>query len=302
MIVVADGDIATNEISQQQGPMPMGHNFYTGHTFANKDFFLNSIEYLVNPSDILETRSKDYTLRLLDPIKIKEEKLFGNLSILRSNIIGYFIWIYLSASKKKKIFTPDQYYLPSFSFQLSLPFLKRHNDIRAGYLFSIWNYSGSWHSSSILGYLAKKIKRSLSGRHYCKLFLGALALVFFIFIWVKRGQQTALEYISGYLMEWSLSIDNIFVFILIFSSFKVKEKYYGRVLLIGILMAIFFRVIFITAGVALVHKFEWILLIFGAFLIYTGYKMFTASDDEEFDPHDTKVYKIHKEFLTTDPR
>ncbi|TMI94582.1 MAG: TerC/Alx family metal homeostasis membrane protein [Bacteroidetes bacterium] len=129
----------------------------------------------------------------------------------------------------------------------------------------------------------------------------ALALAFFIFIWVKRGQQTALEYISGYLMEWSLSIDNIFVFILIFTSFKVKEKYFGRVLLIGILMAIFFRVIFITAGVALVHKFEWVLLFFGAFLVYTGYKMFTASDDEEFDPHDTKVYKFIKKFLPLIP-
>ena len=84
----------------------------------------------------------------------------------------------------------------------------------------------------------------------------SLALAFFVFVWIERGQQTALEYISGYLMEWSLSIDNIFVFILIFSSFKVKEQYYGRVLLIGILMAIFFRVIFITAGVALVMTAE----------------------------------------------
>jgi tellurite resistance protein TerC len=66
-------------------------------------------------------------------------------------------------------------------------------------------------------------------------------------------------------------------------------------------MAIFFRVIFITAGVALVHKFEWILLIFGAFLVYTGYKMFTASDDEEFDPHDTKAYKFIKRFLPLTP-
>jgi len=72
-------------------------------------------------------------------------------------------------------------------------------------------------------------------------------------------------------------------------------------LLIGILMAIFFRIIFITAGVALVHKFEWILLVFGAFLVYTGYKMFTASDDEEFDPHDTKAYKFIKRFLPLIP-
>jgi tellurite resistance protein TerC len=149
-----------------------------------------------------------------------------------------------------------------------------------------------------LGLLSQKNKTvTIRQALWQTFFWVSLALTFFVFVWIKRGQQTALEYISGYLMEWSLSIDNIFVFILIFSSFKVKEKYYGRVLLIGILMAIFFRVIFITAGVALVHKFEWILLIFGAFLVYTGYKMFTASDDEEFDPHDTKAYRFIKRFL-----
>jgi tellurite resistance protein TerC len=98
-------------------------------------------------------------------------------------------------------------------------------------------------------------------------------------------------------MEWSLSIDNIFVFILIFNSFKVKEKHYSRVLLVGILMAIVFRVIFITLGVALVAKFSWLLYIFGVFLIYTGYTMFTADEDEQFDPHDSKVYKFLKRFL-----
>src|SRR6187399_975163 len=149
-----------------------------------------------------------------------------------------------------------------------------------------------------LGLLSKKNKTvTISQALRQTFFWVTLALVFFVFIWVKRGQQTALEYISGYLMEWSLSIDNIFVFIIIFSSFKVKEKYYGRALLVGILMAIFFRVIFITAGVALVNKFEWLLLLFGAFLVYTGYKMFTASDDEEFDPHDTKVYRLIQKFL-----
>ncbi|MFX5743244.1 hypothetical protein ABTE37_20095, partial [Acinetobacter baumannii] len=77
-------------------------------------------------------------------------------------------------------------------------------------------------------------------------------------------------------MEWSLSIDNIFLFILIFSAFRVKEKYYPRVFLVGILMAIIFRIIFITLGVALVARFEWLLLLFGAFLVYTGYTMFTT--------------------------
>ena len=128
-----------------------------------------------------------------------------------------------------------------------------------------------------------------------------LALAFFIFLWAENGQALALQYLSGYLMEWSLSIDNIFVFILIFSSFGVKEKYYPRVLLIGILMAIVMRVIFITAGVALVDKFEWLLLLFGIFLIYTGFKMFTASDDEEFDPQKSKLFLFLKRYLPLAP-
>ncbi len=149
-----------------------------------------------------------------------------------------------------------------------------------------------------LGLLSKKnttvtIKQAL----YQTLFWVALAFGFFVFMWLEMGHQMAFEYLSAYLMEWSLSIDNIFVFILIFTSFGVKEKYYGRVLLIGILMAIFFRIIFITVGVALVQRFEWILYIFGVFLVYTGYRMFTANEDEEFDPHNSKVYLYMKKFL-----
>lgn len=128
-----------------------------------------------------------------------------------------------------------------------------------------------------------------------------LALAFFVFMWIENGQKPALEYISAYLMEWSLSIDNIFVFILIFSAFSVKEKHYGRVLLIGIMMAIIFRVIFITVGVVLVEKFHWILYIFGVFLVYTGYKMFTASDEEEFNPQESKIYRFMKRFLPLVP-
>ena len=153
-----------------------------------------------------------------------------------------------------------------------------------------------------LGLLSKKDKTITIRQALMQTFFWVgLALAFFVFVWVERGQQTGLEYLSGYLMEWSLSIDNIFVFILIFSSFKVKEKYYGRVLLIGILMAIVFRVIFITGGVALVNKFHEVLYLFGAFLVYTGYKMFVASDDHEFDPHDTKIYRFMKKILPMSP-
>ena len=124
-----------------------------------------------------------------------------------------------------------------------------------------------------------------------------LALAFFVFVWVEKGQQLALEYLSAYLMEWSLSIDNIFVFILIFAAFAVKEKNYGRVLLIGILMAIVFRVLFISVGVVLVERFHWVLYLFGIFLVYTGYKMFTATEEEEFKPQESKIYRFVKKFL-----
>lgn len=153
-----------------------------------------------------------------------------------------------------------------------------------------------------LGLLSKNNKKiSIRQALYQTLFWVSLALGFFVFMWIENGQKPALEYISAYLMEWSLSIDNIFVFILIFSAFSVKEKHYGRVLLIGIMMAIVFRVIFITVGVVLVEKFHWILYVFGAFLVYTGYKMYTASDDEEFNPQESKIYRFMKRFLPLVP-
>jgi tellurite resistance protein TerC len=102
-------------------------------------------------------------------------------------------------------------------------------------------------------------------------------------------------------MEWSLSVDNIFVFIIIFSAFKVKPHFYGRVLLIGILMAIVFRIIFITIGVALIHEFHWLLYIFGVFLLYTGYKMFASTEESEFKPQDSKIYKFLYKYLPLAP-
>jgi tellurite resistance protein TerC len=124
-----------------------------------------------------------------------------------------------------------------------------------------------------------------------------LALAFFGFLWYEQGHPTAIEYLSAYLMEWSLSIDNIFVFILIFSFFSIKEKYYARVLLIGILMAILLRIIFISVGVTLVASFHWVLYIFGAILIYTGISMFFAKKDHETNLEENKMYKFLKKFL-----
>jgi tellurite resistance protein TerC len=149
-----------------------------------------------------------------------------------------------------------------------------------------------------LGFLSKKNSVISIAQALRQTFLWVLlAFAFFIFMWIEEGQKLALEYLSGYLMEWSLSIDNIFVFILIFSAFKVKEKNIPRVLLIGILTAIILRVIFITVGVALVAKFAWILYIFGVFLLYTGYQMFIAGEESQFDPHESKVFLFLKKYL-----
>lgn len=154
-----------------------------------------------------------------------------------------------------------------------------------------------------LGLLSKKNSKVTIKQAIMQTFFWVgLALAFCVFMWYEEGQKPALEYLSAYLMEWSLSIDNIFVFILIFSAFGVKEKNYGRVLLLGILMAIVFRIVFITVGVTLVAKFSWLLYIFGVFLLVTGYKMFVADKEEsEFNPQQSKVYKFLKKILPLVP-
>jgi len=103
MIVVADGDIAINPVSRQYGPLSMGYNFYTNYTFANKEFFSNCLEYLVNPSNVLETRTKDFTLRLLDLKKVKEQKTTWQLINIALPIllIILFGFIYQQLRKRK---------------------------------------------------------------------------------------------------------------------------------------------------------------------------------------------------------
>jgi gliding-associated putative ABC transporter substrate-binding component GldG len=105
MIVVSDGDIAMNQFSQSNGPLPMGMNMFTKYTYANKDFFLNCLEYLVNPTDILQTRSKEYALRLLDPKRVDEEKSKWQLIniILPIAVIILIGFIYQSFRKRKYV-------------------------------------------------------------------------------------------------------------------------------------------------------------------------------------------------------
>lgn len=149
-----------------------------------------------------------------------------------------------------------------------------------------------------LGLLSKQSKSiSIKQAFFQTVFWVGLGLGFFLFVWFEDGQTIALEYISAYLMEWGLSIDNIFVFILIFSYFGIPEQHSNRVLLLGILLAIILRVIFITAGIVLVERFFWILYIFGGFLVYTGLKMFLIDSDKEFQPESNIVYKFLKKIV-----
>ena len=123
----------------------------------------------------------------------------------------------------------------------------------------------------------------------------SLALSFAGFILWQFGLNHAKLFLTGYLIEMSLSIDNLFVFLLIFSYFKVPKKYQHRVLFWGIFMALVLRMVMIFAGAELVEKFHWILYFFGAFLIYTGIKMF--GDDDTFEPEESSIVKLTTRFI-----
>ncbi len=109
--------------------------------------------------------------------------------------------------------------------------------------------------------------------------------------------EASLKFITGYLIELSLSIDNIFVIAIIFSAFKIPQKYQHRVLFWGILGAIVFRGLMIYFGVLLINKFSWMTYIFGAFLIYTALKMLRNGEDEKFEPKKSFVYKSLKKMM-----
>lgn len=149
-----------------------------------------------------------------------------------------------------------------------------------------------------LGLMSKKNKAvSMKKALYQTLFWVGLSVGFCVFLWFEKTPIVATKYFTAYLMEWSLSIDNIFVFILIFTYFKVNANDAGRALLIGILLAIVFRIIFIALGIELINRFHWILYVFGFFLLYTGYQLFFKKDEAEFDPGETKIYKVINKFF-----
>ena len=124
----------------------------------------------------------------------------------------------------------------------------------------------------------------------------ALALLFALGVYFWDGSQPALEFLTGYLIEKSLSVDNIFVFVLIFSYFKVPARYQHKVLFWGILGALVMRAIFIFAGIALLQQLHWIIYVFGALLILTGIKM-AMEKDKEIHPDKNPVLKLFRRLV-----
>lgn len=127
-----------------------------------------------------------------------------------------------------------------------------------------------------------------------------ISLVFCWFIYLfypGDSHEKAMEFLAGYIIEKSLSMDNLFVFLMLFSFFGIQRKYQHEVLFWGIFGALILRSIFIFAGTAMIARFEWILGLFGIFLIYTGIKMFSHQDDEQVDPSKNIFVKLFKKFF-----
>jgi tellurite resistance protein TerC len=123
-----------------------------------------------------------------------------------------------------------------------------------------------------------------------------LAMGYCGFVWWWKGQQTAVEFLTGYIIEASLSVDNIFVFILIFSYFKVPAHLQHRVLFWGIIGALIMRGIMIGVGTALITNFEWVIYVFGAFLIFTGIRM-SLTDEHGVDPAKNPAVRLLRKFM-----
>jgi tellurite resistance protein TerC len=117
------------------------------------------------------------------------------------------------------------------------------------------------------------------------------------FFFPVEPQEKAMEFLAGYLIEKSLSMDNLFVFLMLFSFFGIKREYQHEVLFWGIFGALVLRSIFIFAGAAIVSQFEWVLGLFGLFLLYTGFKLFSHKDDVETDPSQNVIVRLFKRFF-----
>ena len=133
---------------------------------------------------------------------------------------------------------------------------------------------------------------------YLSFYIG-LAVAFGVWVWAFHGQQFGIEFFAGWLTEYSLSIDNLFIFIIIMSSFAVPRKYQQEALLVGIILALIFRGIFIALGAVAINEFSWVFYIFGAFLLYTAVKL-AKNDDEDEDVENAVVRFARKRFNLSD--
>ena len=128
-----------------------------------------------------------------------------------------------------------------------------------------------------------------------------LAMIFNLFIYYYFDKEKAIEFFTGYLIEKSLSVDNIFVIIMIFSYFQVPTQYQHKVLFWGILGALVMRVAFILSGVELIHRFHWLIYIFGGFLIITGVRMIVSGDDTKLEPEKNPLIKLARRLFPVTP-
>lgn len=156
-----------------------------------------------------------------------------------------------------------------------------------------------------LGLFHKQAKRiSTRSALYQSIFWVSISTLFGLFIYFydddgtgSHGGVAAIEYFSAYLTEYALSVDNIFVILLILKYFKVDEAYYHRILFWGILGAIVFRAVFIFVGAMLIQEFQWILYIFGVFLIYSGIRIYFEDGDEKIEPEKNPILKFCRRYL-----
>jgi tellurite resistance protein TerC len=125
----------------------------------------------------------------------------------------------------------------------------------------------------------------------------ALSLLFCAGLWRFYAPERALEFLTGYVIEYGLSVDNLFVFLVVFSHFQVAPEYRHRILFWGIIGAFIMRATLIVAGAALVARFHWLLYLFGAFLLYTAWKMLRGGDEEELDPERSGIFKLARRVL-----
>lgn len=124
-----------------------------------------------------------------------------------------------------------------------------------------------------------------------------LAVAFGLWVWFFHGSQYGLEFYAGWLTEYSLSVDNLFIFLIIMASFKVPRVYQQEALLVGIILALIFRGIFIALGAVAINQFSWIFYLFGAFLVYTAINL--ARDTEHDDDADNAVVQFARKHLRT---